>query len=179
VKRREVSCREDEFKERLYPLVESRVFHVTRRENVPGIVRSGGVSPNLDGTFPTTFGSSSNSFFKNRGCVSLFDLLHPTPQQIESRLPDCWPFQPAKPGADIAILLISPAAFDDLVPWERWKEEEAWSEMVVPYVEAGYPGLLPLSLVDEIIEVEVQAAPDSVQAAFRQFSPEQGGNGAV
>jgi hypothetical protein len=65
----------------------------------------------------------------------------------------------AAPNESIAILILKPEAYGALMPWTRWKEEKAWSEMVVPYVEAVYPGPLPLCLVSEIISVEITEDP--------------------
>jgi hypothetical protein len=179
LRQREMEVLEDQLHERLYPVIEARVFHVTRRENVAAILTDGGISPNPDGAFLTTFGSSSNSFFRNRGCVSLFDLVHPTAEQIESRLRDCWPFLPARPGSDIALFLLSPAAYGEIIPWTRYREEGGGPEMIVPYVEAGFPGVLPMRLVEEIIEVHVLEAPDSLQALHRRLSTGGAKNGAV
>ena len=179
MKRRNEIVKETELHDRLFPLVEGRVFHVTRRTNLESIFESGGLHPDRKREYPTTFGSAYNSYFRNRDCVPVFDLVHPTDEQIESRLTDCWPFMPAKPGADIAILILSPDAHGDLVSWIRSREDLVPGEMIVPYVEAGYPTFLPLSLVDEIIEVEVQEVPDSFHAMHRRLRAEAGGNGAV
>jgi len=53
--------------------LEGRVFDVTLREFFSRILVAGVIVPNQDGALPTTFGSSANSFFRNRGCVSVFD----------------------------------------------------------------------------------------------------------
>ena len=52
--------------------LEGRVFHVSRLSNLDPILTSGEIRPNQDATFATTFGSSSNSFFRNRGCVEAY-----------------------------------------------------------------------------------------------------------
>lgn len=176
---RKETVKETELDDLLFPLVEGRVFHVTRRTNLPSIFKSGGLHPDRERTYPTTFGSSYNSYFRNRNCVSVFDLVHPTRDQVESRLKDCRPFAPAKPGADIALLIISPEAHPHLVSWIRSREDLVPGEMVVPYVEAGYPTFLPLRLIDEIIEVEVQEVPDSFQAIHRRLRGGTGETGAI
>ena len=43
----------------------------------------------------------------------------------------------------IAILVLSPSACDDLLSWDAVEEEQAWGEMVAPYVEAGFRELSP------------------------------------
>jgi hypothetical protein len=149
---------ETEARDRLLPLVEGRVFHVTLAANVPAITAAGAIEPNIDGAFATTFGCSSNSYFRNRGCVSLFDLRAPRPDEMY--LHKCWPFRPGKH----AILSVSPTAYTALLPWTLWRDEEAFREKVVPYVEAGYKGPLSLTLIDELIDVEVQGNPDLLVA---------------
>lgn len=64
--------------------------------------------------------------------------------------------------------MLKSEVYDALVPWTKWKEDQAWSEMVVPYVEAGYPGPLPFRLVPEIISVEQTEDPQSYAAMLRR-----------
>lgn len=162
-----VTVKETELRVRLWPRVQNRVFHVTRRENIQSILTGGGIAPNPDGLLRTTFGSSEASYFRKRGCVSLFDLVHPSEDQIKERIADCWPFQTAAPDSDIAILIVKASAYGSLIRWDTVNKAGQVREMIVPYVEAGYPGLLPLCHIDQIIEVHVVAVPGSVQATRR------------
>jgi len=149
--------------------LQGRVFHVTRLTYLPSIVECGEIRPNGDGVLPTTFGSSKNAFFRNRNCVSLFDYRSEPTEEIKDFRWRCYPFRPAfPPNAPIAILILQLEAHDSLIPWTKWKEENALSEMVVPYVEAGYPGPLPLRLVAEIITVEITEDPQSLVAILRK-----------
>ena len=54
----------------------------------------------------------------------------------------------------MTVLFLCPSQFSNLIPWHKWKEEEAWSERVVPHVEAGYPGAVCLSHITEQLVVE-------------------------
>lgn len=155
--------------------LQGRVFHITRLAYLPSIIDCGEIKPNTDGSLPTTFGFSKNSFFRNRNCVSLFDYRsEPTEEIIGYRL-RCYPFRPADPpNGGIAILILKPEAYDNLIPWTLWKEENALGEMVVPYVEAGYPGAIPLDLVEEIISVELNEDPKSLAAQFRKIHETKG-----
>jgi hypothetical protein len=105
----------------------------------------------------------SNGFFRKRGCMSLFDLRQPPPN--EDYLYRCSPFG-AVACNGIGILILSPSACDDLVPWTLWRDQQAWGEVVVPYVEAGYRGPIPLTLIDELIEVQVIEEPDPLGDAL-------------
>jgi hypothetical protein len=153
--------------------LEGHVFHVTRLAYLQSIIECGEIRPNADGELPTTFGSAKNSFFRNRNCVSLFDYrLAPTGEIKDFRL-RCYPFTPARPpNGPIAILILDPEVCSVLIPWTKWKEEKAWSEMIVPYIEAGYPGPLPFRLVEDIISLERKEDPHSYAAMLRKaFEP--------
>jgi hypothetical protein len=120
-------------------------------------------------------GPSKNAFFRNRNCVSLFDYrLDPT-DEIKGFRQRCYPFRPAcPPNGAVAILILQASAYDSLIPWTRCKEENALSEMVVPYVEAGYPGSLALRLVAEIMSVEITEDPQSLAAMLRKVHEPSG-----
>jgi hypothetical protein len=150
--------------------LEGRIFHVTKLAYLPSIIQCGEIRPNVAGALPTTFGSSQNSFFRNRNHVSLFDYrLEPT-GEIKDCRHRCYPFSPASPpNGPVAVLFLKPEVSHALVPWTKWKEEEAWSEMVVPYVEVGYPGPLPFRLVSEVISVERTEDPHSHAAMLRRI----------
>ena len=142
----------------LLPRLEGRVFHVTLLTTLDLILRSEEIRPNKLGSYDSPFGSS-NSFFRNRGCVSLFDYRSVTPEELDDSLGKCSPIQPIQarlPDSGIAIFLLSPLRCPALLPWSLLKQEEAWTEMVVPYVETGHEGPISLALVDEVICVEVE-----------------------
>lgn len=168
IAKRYVRC-ETESLDDVRAYLQGRVFHVTRLSYLPSIVECGEIRPNRDGTLQTTFGPSNNAFFRNRNCVSLFDYRPEATEEIEDFRGRCYPFRPAfPPNGGIAILILQPAAYDALIPWTRWKDEKALREMVVPYVEAGYPGPLPLCLVAEIMSLEITEDPKSLAAHLRK-----------
>jgi len=144
--------------------LQGRVFHVTKRAYWPSIQRAGAILPNAEGELPTTFGSSSKSFFRRRGCVSVFDY------RLEdgSRLHGCHPLQAAVPGEEgVAVLLLADAIQDKLIPWSRCKDEGA-SEQIVPHVEAGYPGPLPLALVESIVFFRREEDPSCLASILQR-----------
>ena len=161
--------RETESLDDISSLLEGRVFHVTKLAHLDAILTEGEIKPNGNGALPTTFGYVANAFFRKRNCVSLFDYrLDPT-DQIRDFRTRCWPFQPARPGSDgIAILVLKPDVHAALIPWTRWKEENALSEMIVPYVEAGYPGSISIDLIDEVICLKIEEDPNSFAAMLRK-----------
>jgi hypothetical protein len=128
------------------------------------------IRSNQDRSLPSAFGYLENGYFRNRGCVSLFDYRPEPTETISERRGRCSPFQAADPETGgIAIFILKPLAYDALVPWTRWQDEGAWSEMVVPHVEAGYPTAIPLDLVAEVITLELREDPDSLMAKHRRI----------
>jgi hypothetical protein len=159
-------CPEAELIESVFSRLKGRVFHVTREAYLDSIIECGEIRPNMDGSYSTTFGSSGNSFFRNRDCVSLFDFKSPTPEKIDEYAERCWPLQPVSEDDGIAVLFISESLYPALLPWTLWKEQEAYREIVVPYIEAGHPGPIPIEKVDEILIVSVIEDTNSLAAAL-------------
>lgn len=147
--------------EELQPVLRGRVFHVTPLAAWRRIQESGAISPNLGSRFETGFGSSKNSFFRNRGCISLFDFRTANDQQIEDVRWKCSPLQIAQHDRPAVILLLSPEIHERLIPWTEWEKEKAYSQMLVPYVECGYRGEIALSTITEVIIVRVTTHPES------------------
>ncbi len=146
-----------EFHDRLLPLLVGRVFHVTRLSALEQVLAAGEIRLNRDGQLPTLFGST-NSFFRKRGCVSVFDYRSATAEQIEESIGKCSPFPISED--ELAFLFLSKVAQDCLVPWTMWKTEQAWSDKIVPYVEAGHPGAIPITSIDEVFRVTIDT-PDT------------------
>lgn len=164
----------------LLPLLLGRVFHVTWRNVCEQILADGEIRTNTEGQLPSVFGST-NSFFRNRGCISFFDYRATCPEQIEDAIGKCSPYN--LPSADpkllhapnIAFLFLSWAAYDRLIPWTRWEEEKAYSEKVVLYVEAGYPGPVPITLIEKILRVNIDYPRDSIAAILDRARLRQAG----
>lgn len=155
--------------EDLQALIEGQVFHVTKRAYWPSIVATGAIVPNSRGKLPTTFGASSNSFFRNRGCVSVFDYRAPPSDEVVDFRRRCWPFQAAVPNEEgIAILILNASLYPALISWDRWKEEQVWREMVVPYVEAGHPGPISVEAIDRAIFLRLMEDPNCHAAIMRR-----------
>lgn len=138
-----------------------RVFHVTKEENWLKIYKSGEIVPNLDGRLETSFGSSKNSYFKNKGCVSVFDYRNIYQEKPQEHMHKCSPTLPLTPNSGIAILLFKPEIYLNLWSWEGWENENI-RQMVVPYVEAGYFGSISLLLVDKVIIVTMSENKNSL-----------------
>jgi hypothetical protein len=157
----------------LLPLLFGRVFHVTTASVLEKILTCGEIRPNRDGEFESVFGST-NSYFRKSGCVSLFDYRVATRKQIDDAIVNCSPFLlPSSDPEDllyepqIAYLLLAVSAYDRVIPPPG---PDAWAEgKIVPHVEAGFPGPLPVELIDEVIRVTIEFEPlDPLIEALRR-----------
>ena len=136
------------------PAVEGRVFHATSEENMGSIIQSGGLIPNLDLEFSSSFGKIPNGYFRTRGCVSFFDYRRYGTPQWEEHAYKCFPTQNLRQGETMCLLFLHERIFGDLIPWTAWKDEKAWCDRVVPWVESGYKGKVPLDCISELLVVE-------------------------
>jgi hypothetical protein len=162
-----------ELRDALLPRLLGRVFHVAPLAVFDKICEAGEIRPNTNGKFPTAMGST-NSFFRNRGCVSFFDYRSASVKQINDSIGKCSPFRlPASESEmdfepKIAFLFLSKIAHGQLIPWTKWDEEKALSEKIVPFVEAGYPGPVPITLIEEALRVTITFPTDSIAAVLRR-----------
>jgi hypothetical protein len=113
------------------------------------------IRPNIKGKFQTTFGSSCNSFFRNRDCISLFDFRVIEPETFERHIFRCRPTAPASPECGIAVLLTSENIHSSLLTFDLCHKEKAENEMILPHYETGHPGPINLKHITKIIEITV------------------------
>ena len=173
VKINDLSVDSSQLSATLLPYLRGRVFHVTRLTVFEQILAAAEIRANADGEFPTVFGST-NSFFRKRGCVSFFDYRSASSEQIEDAIGKCSPFN--LPATDpesgnesqIAFLFLSTTEYGRLIPWTKWKEEEAYTDKVVPWVESGYLGSVPITSIEEVLRVTIDIPADSITAHLRR-----------
>ena len=151
--------------------LEGRVFHVTKECHWPEISNSGEISPNNNGELETSFGSSENSYFKNNGCVSVFDYRNIYGEKQQEHIDKCLPTIPLSADSGIAVLIFKPEIYPKLRSWEGWREEDQ-RQMVVPYVEAGFFGSIPLALVEKVIIVTKSEDKNSLAVRLNQIYDE-------
>lgn len=125
-----------------------RMFHVTSPANFVKICASGAILSNTSGNFKHNWGN--NYYFKNKGCLSVVDLVNNTRPRITKRkmLNDYSVFEQASPV--VVFLFLSPAIHHRAITWHSWKKEKAHKQQVVPELESGIPESIPLSDIEEI-----------------------------
>jgi hypothetical protein len=134
------------------PLLIGNVFHATTPENFNKIIRENQILSNEKLSLESPYGRRENGFFKKRNCVSFFDYRDHKDESFKNHLYDCTIEQIYTEENDaVAILFLNKKFYKDLISWRLWKEQATLSEQVVPYVEAGLPGPLPLDQIESIV----------------------------
>ena len=145
-----------ELQKRVLPLLIGRVFHVTSANAFSSILLDRTIKTNETGMYPFSYGQSENSFFRKRGCVSVCDLRNISDAEINTALMKYNFLNPCF-GKDANIyLFIKSDCHNLLVSWKKWHDEKAYTEMVVPHIEAGYPGDVDLNLIEMALHVKVE-----------------------
>jgi len=132
-----------------------QVFHVTTKRAYARICRDGSIKSNQDGKLRSEYPQSAVSYFRKCGCVCIFDLRAATTEHVNDALLKFFflsPFHRANP----VFLVFGDAAYEQLIPWSVSIPDEGYRAMVIPYVEAGYPGEVPLSLIDSVLIIDVK-----------------------
>ena len=159
-----------DLKDALLPQLLNRVFHVTTDDAVARIISEGAIRTNAEGQFKFTFGQSEHSYFRKQNCVSVFDLRSVTSEQIDESLDKYYFLNPPFAENRPVYMFLNACCFDRLVPWSRSKEENARSDIVIPYVEAGYPGDLDFGSIDELLRLDIDQPLSPLEIALRRIS---------
>ena len=155
-----------DLKTKLLPLLVGRVFHVTDTHALGRIRMSGAIKHNANEEFEFTFGQSRTSYFRSRQCISVCDLRSASQGEIEDSLGKYYFLNPRFVNNGPIFLFLREDCLHRLISWKKWKEDAAYTEMVVPYIEAGYPGNIEVGLVESILRVEVENALDPLVEAL-------------
>jgi hypothetical protein len=153
-----IECKRSDLEAVVLPLLRGRVFHVTEEATFEDISRSGWIYNHRQAQFTLAFGQSKNSYGRKRGWVSLFDLSNRTDAEIKEALIRYYflrVFRTEHPC--ICLLFIAERTWSSLIPWQRAREEVGGGEMYIPFVEAWYPGDIPLDLVTGSLIVTIQS----------------------
>ena len=164
---RHLKCHRDDLRTRLLPELEGRVFHVTTLIAFQKILDTGAINPNQEGSLGYTFGQSANSYFRHRGCISVVDLRAVTPKELDDGLLKYYFLNPSFANNRPVFLLLSPSCYVQLIPWSKWKSEQAWAEMVVPYIEAGFPGCIGVGFIEEVFLADIENPPGKLEQILR------------
>jgi hypothetical protein len=102
-------------REEMRPLLRDRMFHVSCCSTIEPILVDGGILSNELGKLSTSFGSSTHSYFRLRGCVSLFDSRNLSDEELLHALDACAPWSAARAcNYQLAFWFLAPEAYFSL-----------------------------------------------------------------
>jgi hypothetical protein len=163
------SCHVTQLRDLLLPILRGNVFHLTTAAGLRGIKKDGLIRNNKSGKFPYNYPQSARSYARNRGYISLFDLRTSSDDQIETGLSNFNFLNPPFVHNNPVFLFISPSAYPALILWTQATNEEAWSEMFIPHIEAFYPRDIPISDVSRVISVKVRPMRNQQNSLSRRL----------
>jgi hypothetical protein len=144
-------------REEMLPLLRDRVFHVSCCSTIESMLADGGILSNELGKLGMAFGSSAHSYFRFRGCVSLFDFRNLSDEELLHALDACSPWSAARAcNYQLALWFLSPKAYFGLESGRDWNPKVAPGQIVVSFVEVGHPGRISLRSISELWEVTFQ-----------------------
>lgn len=150
-----LSCHESQLRDFMLPILRGNVFHLTDRSGLKGITKDGLIRNNKNGEFPYTYPQSARSYARKRGYVSLFDLRTTSDDELEQALNNFYFLNPPFMDNSPIFLILSPSLYPVLIPWTQAKDDRAWAEAFIPYVESFYRGNIPASNLSRVIAAKI------------------------
>jgi hypothetical protein len=147
----------------LVPQIRGRIFHVTSIERFLAIYKAGAIKNNKDQSLKK---HEYNSYFANKGCVSVVDLVNNTKPIVTRRkmLNDYSIFE--KGGQVTTFLFLAPEIHSQIITWEAYKREKAYGQQIVPELESGIPGEIPLRCVEEVWFISLKDRSTQMLSGF-------------
>ncbi|WP_156826409.1 hypothetical protein [Marinobacterium rhizophilum] len=150
------------------PVLDGNIFHVTPLRNLDPILQAQEIRPNSSGNLEGAFGSYINSYARIRNRVSLFDFHNPPESKIEQHVRKCLPTRGASSDQPLAFLFLSENFWPQVIPYSREEFEANLGHQVVPYVEATYPGPIPLHAINKIFRITFAEDPNSLASLLKR-----------
>jgi hypothetical protein len=156
---KKLECENSELEHVMLPLLRGHVFHVTKQETFDDICRSGWIYSHQQAEFAFTLAQAKNCYGRKRGWVSLYDLSSPTDAEIKEALIRYSFLKTTRNEGPLVYLIVAEGAWPSLISWKRAIREVGGKEFFIPFVEAWYPGNMPLQVVSESLAVTVRLSP--------------------
>ena len=149
-----------------------RVFHVTTHRAWPLIRKTESVLPDP----PTDSAIKKwkyDSYFRGRSHVSLCDLRTVREKDLKLALDAYFFLDPRHGNPDPVFLILSSTAISKTVTYSEIRDDAIKKKkMLAPFIEAGYPGDLPLMEITNVLIVDIDRPPSDafVQALLQHQS---------
>jgi hypothetical protein len=146
---KKIECGHSEIDRVLVPLLRGRLFHVSKTEAFEDICRRGLISSSQPTPIALTHRQLEDSYGRKRRWVSLYDLSDSTDGEIKEALIRYWFIRAFRHENPLVCLILADSVSPSLISWKRASREVGGKEFFIPFVEAWYPGDLPLQLVND------------------------------
>lgn len=101
-----------------------------------------------------------NAYFRSVNHVSLCDLRSLADDELDLGLERYFFLNPRRDSSGPVFLFLRGASLERIVPYrEATDTANRLGKLIVPYIEAGYPGDLPLTAISEVLLVDVKKCP--------------------
>ena len=158
-----VKIHQSELRTTLLNRLRGNVFHVTTQEAWPLIRSTGSVVPNPP-DHPAIKKWEYDGYFRQESHVSLCDLRSVQESDLNIALKAYFflDVRSYTDSVDPVFLILSPSAVNRIVTYDEaiGAATEA-RQMIVPFIEAGYPGDLPLPEITDVLIVDIDRTPPS------------------
>jgi len=150
-----IACLHARARKLLTDLLKGKIFHITDAKGFLGITSSGKIEANHAERFGNNWGSKK-SYFRNRGCISVCDFFNNT---CSKKLYDAickYNFYDLSCNKGLSyFMVLQKGLAADIVPWDRRRQDRETGGDLVPDLESGYPGDIPLSKLDSVIRIHI------------------------
>ena len=143
----------------MLPILRGRVFHVAEEQTFEEICRRGWISGQQQTQRAFASRQPEQSYGYKRGWVSLCDLSDPTDADIKEALIRYWLLKTLRNEGTHVVLIIDESAWPLLISWKRASREGKGKEFFIPFVEAWYPGDIPLQLITDSLALTHHRSP--------------------
>lgn len=156
-----VKIHESELRTNLLDRLRGNVFHVTTQDAWPRIQSTGSVLSNPpDHTAIQKW--KCDAYFRRESHVSLCDLRSVRESDLNVALDGYFFLDLGGGRADPVFLILSRSSLNEIVTYDEAIDDATEAgQMIVPFIEAGYPGDLPLAAITDVLVVDIDRPPPS------------------
>lgn len=141
-----------DLREKLLPKLRERVFHVTTQEAWPCIQESGRILVSA----PDCVIRWENAGLRCIGYVSLCDLRALREEHLQHGLQKYHFLDPRRHSSGPVFLFLRGCAIKDVVSYRHLRDKvNSLRKLIVPFIEAGYPGDLSMAKIADVLVVDV------------------------
>ncbi len=139
----------------IFEIVKGSIFHITPWYNTEGILKSGAINNNSQKKYKSPWRVGSNGYYRERKCVSFFDYRYYDSPEFKDNEFKCNLTKFLCPDSHkSSIFILSEYEYPKLKTWDDVKDAGC-GYIIVPYIEAGYPFHVDLSVIDTHFIVEM------------------------